>query len=110
MTGFNAEQYWSTRERKVWVVNLYKTIRVGKRRKEVSDIKYVGARTMQGAIDTAKYHSPLTGKVIAQARLATPHDLGADPVNFFNPQITDKDFRKSKLTGGDMSVSSATHQ
>lgn len=71
---FNAEQYQSQYDSKKWVVVLTKHIR---RRKPETDIKYVGAKTRDGAVLTAREHSLLRGSVTARARLATPEDLGA---------------------------------
>lgn len=75
MTHFDAEAYWAQRTHKKWVVHLTK-IR-GYSKPVDSDTKLVSAKTMQGAIDTARYHTTLTGRIRASARLATPTDLGA---------------------------------
>jgi hypothetical protein len=72
---FNAEQYWSTREYKKWVVLLSKH-RGFKTKAVASDVILVRARTSAKAIATARHHSTLTGNVSACARLANPWDLG----------------------------------
>ena len=68
MCLFNAEEYWGKRDKKVWVVSVNS--------RQGSDKKIVRARTREGAESTAIYHSMLNGKKRANARLATPSDLG----------------------------------
>lgn len=75
---FNAEAYWETREKKVWVVVLYQRKR-GSRKRERTDRKIVRACTKEGAIKTARFFSSLPKIVAARARLATPYDLGCVP-------------------------------
>lgn len=68
------EQFWSTREKKTWVVTL---MAFGRRSKlESSDTKYVRASTREGAIRIARENSSLKNAE-ASARLAHPEkDLG----------------------------------
>ncbi len=73
---FNAEEFWATREKKSWVVYLRQIVREGRKKRELFDTKYVTAKTKEGAIRTAKFHSSLTRPVCSHARLATPADLG----------------------------------
>lgn len=71
---FNPEAYWAGHKFKKWVVLLQSKSR--QKKKCVSDIKYVRARTSAGAIRTAKTNSSLKGRLVCSARLATPSDLG----------------------------------
>ena len=70
---FDPDAYWARREFKKWVVFLKNKSR---QKGRVSDIKLVRARTSAGAIKTAKANSFLKGRLICNARLATPSDLG----------------------------------
>lgn len=79
MDKFDAEAYWSKREKKAWVVALVRTYRENGKRREARDIKYVTARTAEGAARTAKHFSHLKGRLTAYVRLATPWDLGCVP-------------------------------
>lgn len=73
MNNFNAEEYWKDKLYKTWVV----TLRKSQGRKVIDiDTKYIRARTKGAAIETAKYHTLMTGKLTASCRLATPTDLG----------------------------------
>lgn len=76
MDQFNAEQYWSGREFKVWVVHLSMTRRVNRRTVRDSETKIVRARQKSGAIRCARHHSFMPARAQADARLATPRDLG----------------------------------
>lgn len=73
---FNAEEYWRDKYYKVWVVDIVVDRRSDKQ-KRMQDRKYVRARTKQGAIKTAKFHTHLKGRIRTSTRLATPSDLGA---------------------------------
>ncbi len=81
MKGFNTEEYWKGGVRKVRVVTLKK-----RRGSKVVhfDTKIVGAKTEQGAITTARYHSFMKGINDVSCRLATPTDLGCVPDNSNN--------------------------
>ena len=70
--SFDADQYWGSREYKVWVVRL-NTV---SRRNDKTDTKIIRARTEETAIRTARFHTMIKSKVYGVARLATPRDLG----------------------------------
>lgn len=73
LDGFDAEKYWSTREHKVWVVDVSR----GRGKQRQRHTMYVRARTQESAASTARENTHIQGKVEATARLATPRDLGA---------------------------------
>lgn len=73
LSGFDAEAYWRDKKFKKWVVHL--SVRSGKK-KEERQIVNVQARTEERAIECAKRHSLLKGRVYGRAWLATPADLG----------------------------------
>lgn len=80
MSDFDAEKYWSTRERKAWVVTLVAAYRENRKRKSDRQTLYVTAKTEVGAIRTAMDNAFLRGRLVdARARLATPTDLGCVP-------------------------------
>lgn len=58
----------------IWVVELVE--QRGSRMKQERDTKYVRAKTEEGAIRCARFHSMLPDSASAYARLATPQDLG----------------------------------
>lgn len=90
MEDFDAEQYWSTRPSKVWVVYLISNKREGRKKIEQRDTKIVRAKTEAGAIKTARYFSHLKGRMSARARLATPIDLGCVPMSTKLPGYPDR--------------------
>ena len=69
--GFDAETYWATRPIKKWVVVLKKT----SKKKQESDVKLVAAKTREGAIKTAQFHSFLENPNQISCRLAIPQDF-----------------------------------
>lgn len=74
-----ADAYWSTRDRKKWVVTL--TCGAGKKAK--SCVVYVGAINLDRARVSGRYAAHMMGHkwartCNAQVRLATYRDLGAD--------------------------------
>lgn len=73
---FDAQAYWSQRERKIFVVSLSK----GKGKHCQRDTKYVRARDRDGAIRTALLNSHVKRPSLATARLATPWDLGCTEI------------------------------
>lgn len=70
--GFDPVAYWSTREVKIWVVEISR--RVGYETKKHT--MYVRSRTRDGAEQCARENTFIRGNVSARARLATPRDLG----------------------------------
>ena len=79
---FDPEEYWGSREFKVWVVTLRHVTRRGKRRRRVYDFthKYVRARTPETAAQVARRNHFGREKICGiGVRLATPTDLGAVP-------------------------------
>lgn len=75
--SFDADQYWSSREFKKWVVYVTKCRGYGRAVKQ--ETRYVRARTREGACRTAIFYSTFTGQVTAVARLANPWDIGCHP-------------------------------
>lgn len=68
----DTERYWKDKPFKKWVVYVSKI----RRRKAVNtDRIYVRASTYEKACITGRNNSMLTGKVVVQARLASPADL-----------------------------------
>lgn len=78
MNAFDPAAYWSSREHKKWVVVLtWRNHAAASRRdRDAAETKYVGARSREGAIATARGHSTAPKHAGAYARLATPRDLG----------------------------------
>lgn len=70
--GFDPIAYWSTRDVKIWVVEVTR----GSGREQKKQTMYVRSRTREGAEQTARENTFIKGKVSARARLATPRDLG----------------------------------
>jgi hypothetical protein len=70
---FDAVAYWRGKPFKKWVVYLTK----GSGKKQESRIMHIQARDAERAVECAKRHCVLTGRVYGRARLATPSDLGA---------------------------------
>jgi hypothetical protein len=67
------EGYWRDKPVKAWVVRLAP---VRKQSKQRAEFKYVRAKTREGAIRTAKYHSSLTGPIwCTSIRLMGPSDI-----------------------------------
>lgn len=67
--GFDPIAYWSTRDVKIWLVEVTRT-------GSLKHMMYVRSRTREGAEQTARENTFIKGKVSARARLATPRDLG----------------------------------
>lgn len=77
--NFDADAYWRDRKYKKWVVTIRPWSHRDKSRRDI----IVGAKTRDGAIQTAKDVASIVGMpgkvVCAGVRLATPTDLGAVP-------------------------------
>lgn len=78
MEAFDADAFWARHDVKKWVVILtWRDHTVASRsQRDRRDTKYVGARTMDGALRTARHYSHAPRHAGAYARLATPSDLG----------------------------------
>jgi len=84
---FDAEAYWGRFIYKKWVVELILSVKQGGIQKQERDVKYVRAKTEEGAIATARKHSTLTGRISARCRLAHPEDLGCTEAS---PEVAQK--------------------
>jgi hypothetical protein len=77
---FDPEDYWGSREFKVWVVTLRHVARRGKRQRRVYNftVKYVRARAPEAAAAVARRNHFGRERICGiGVRLATPTDLGA---------------------------------